>query len=215
MLENTEQDSTKENVVEVSDQPTSTIEYLKQVKYLTEPSIIKSIYASSLSGLVNDLLNGVGTLSKKRILSKEEHEMMQFGVWYESMLVSHYKKAGILKYPDREDQISIQEGIVKGKLDALVVLNGKDVIVECKTVKFMPETPKTEHLYQLGFYVAYYPCSYGILHYADYNRNIQEFVITKDHPIIARVKEKVDTINTLYNANEKTVDVSINFKGFK
>lgn len=178
------------------------IEYIKGLKYESEPYVIQSVYASKLSNLIGDLLSELGA-KKHFTTTQDSYESMQFGLWYENLRIEQMRKRGILIAPEEDNkQISVIQGIVKGKIDAIVNLEGEQVIVEIKTSKILPEEPKIEHLYQICYYVAYHPCDYGILHYADYARNVREFKINKSSEIINRVKEKVERINELYNKKQ-------------
>ena len=75
----------------------------------------------------------------------------------------------------------------------------KKIVVEVKTTANLPADPRNEHLHQIAYYVAYYPCDFGILHYSDYNRNTIDFIIKKTDKIVLDIKLKVDEINKIYN----------------
>lgn len=172
---------------------------IKATQYEVEPYVVQSIYASKLSNLISDLLAELGKTTRKYVISKDAYEAIEFGKWYEQILIQHLRKENILIEPQGTEQVSVINGIVKGKIDAIVNLDGKRVIVEVKTSKDLPREPKIEHLYQLCYYMAFHPCDYGILHYADSRRNIMEFKINKNSDIEKKVIEKVNKINELYN----------------
>lgn len=178
--------------------------YLNEIVY-EEKNVVKTIYASRLSELEQILLGDLGKEKVNRI-TKASWEAIQYGNWYEQSLIHHLDHLNILEYPKKDEygkykQVSVVQGIVKGKIDAIIKLKGKRIIVEIKTKKYLPDEPEYAHLWQIAYYMAYEECDFGILHYADWNRNVKEFFVEKDSEFIKKVKSKVDKINELYNNN--------------
>lgn len=184
---------------------------IKNVKYSSEEYVVNSVYASKLSNLIPDLLKEIGQKAQKKAITRQQYEALEYGKWYENVLLSHFRQKGLLISPELNgEQISVIQGIVKGKIDAVLQINDKTIVLEIKTCRELPSEPKIEHLYQVCYYVKYFPCDYGVLHYADDKRNIKEFKINKDSDFIKKVELKVNKINEMYYNN-----INYDFKALK
>lgn len=166
----------------------------------------KTVYASKLiepaQCLVNDLFE-----EQTSFIDSSGYDNIQFGIFYEKHFIRKLKNCGveILASDEFGGQMSIKHGIVKGKVDAFINYKGSKIIVECKTCLNLPLKAKEEHIWQLGYYVAYSDCDYGILHYANREFKCVEFALEKNNPIIEKIKNKVELVNEIYKTKTELI----------
>lgn len=126
-----------------------------------------------------------------------------------------FEKMGILK--EKEKFVSHPTYPFLGYIDAIITLDGKDYLVELKSIShdsFSKLTkPLEEHQMQLKMYLMLLKeISEGILLYEDKNtQEIKEFHVIYDKAIEEWFTNRMDTLLDYFNRNEEPPRICLNY----